>query len=31
MDVNQATPKAKDQRNFTDPQSKIMKTSNRGG
>lgn len=29
-DPDEATPKPKDQRNFTDPQSKIMKTSNKG-
>jgi hypothetical protein len=29
-DPDDATPKAKDQRNFTDPESKIMKTSNKG-
>jgi hypothetical protein len=27
---DEATPKPKDQRNFTDPESKIMKTSNKG-
>lgn len=30
QDPGEATPKPKDQRNFTDPQSKIMKTSNKG-
>jgi transposase len=29
-DPDEATPKPKDQRNFTDPESKIMKTSNKG-
>lgn len=29
-DPDKAKPKAKDQRNFTDPESKIMKTSNKG-
>jgi transposase len=29
-DPEQAVPKPKDQRNFTDPESKIMKTSNKG-
>ncbi len=29
-DPTEATPKPKDQRNFTDPESKIMKTSNKG-
>jgi transposase len=29
-DPNEAVPKPKDQRNFTDPESKIMKTSNKG-
>lgn len=29
-DPEEATPKPKDQRNFTDPESKIMKTSNKG-
>jgi hypothetical protein len=29
-DPDEAVPKPKDQRNFTDPQSKIMKTSNKG-
>lgn len=29
-DPDEAAPKPKDQRNFTDPESKIMKTSNRG-
>jgi transposase len=29
-DPAEATPKPKDQRNFTDPESKIMKTSNKG-
>jgi transposase len=29
-DPDAAVPKPKDQRNFTDPQSKIMKTSNKG-
>ena len=29
-DPDEAKPKAKDQRNFADPQSKIMKTSNKG-
>lgn len=29
-DPDEAVPKPKDQRNFTDPESKIMKTSNKG-
>jgi transposase len=29
-DPEEAVPKGKDQRNFTDPESKIMKTSNKG-
>ncbi len=29
-DPDDAVPKPKDQRNFTDPESKIMKTSNKG-